>query len=412
MEDSGKRNRQVLVLILSLLFFFPLFNGYGMLTREGGMHSSYYFVGYETGFGARKLLGTVFSWILPEYTTHNDLIPYIFAVLLAIAILFVNYCYRTFKNDNLATSRNARPFFLTLAIYLASSYSILKAMSLVWLADIWLYLLTLVFVTLFAKHRSHGGWPLVYAVIVLTACLIHHIFCCLFLPLFVTLFVYEIFESNHAPHRRLLVYGGICLSVVALMAYLWLFSEMNMGVEELSQRLEQRADNVCNKDVFYLNLLYGSSHSNYLAMWDVGQFPARYIQFPFLVLLLSPLIWLFIWPWILCVRHAKQRKERWKYALIPCVSIVMFLPIFVVATDYGRWWMAWFFCQMLLLLTMYRLGDRPIIAAMRTILSWCRRHWVLSVLLVVYVLQLRIANADNAGVDVLSWAQILYRSLF
>ena len=94
-----------------------------------------------------------------------------------------------------------------------------------------------------------------------------------------------------------------------------------------------------------------------------------------------------------------------------CISIVMYLPIFAIATDYGRWLMAWFFCQTLLLLSMYKLGDTPVIASMNIVLSWCRHHLFVSILMLIYILQLRIYPSDNSGIDALTFANELYHNL-
>ena len=404
--STQEKNNKVMLALLSLLFVFPLFNDCViLLCRDGGLHSSYYFVGYETGFGARKLLGTLFSLMLPDYTTRKDLIPYVFAVLLFICILFIAYVYRSFKNTDFRRSNNSLPFFLVTAIYMASSYGIQRALSLVWYADIWLYLSALIFVIVFVKHRKRHWFPVFALLMVVLSCLIHHIFCCLFFPLFAALFIYEVLPDRQVDKRKAVIYGGICLALGILFVCLWRFSTMNISVDELRQRLMEHTDNVCDKDPFVLNLLYGSSASNYQGMWDVGQFPTRYIQLPFLFLFLSPLIMLFVMPWILSIRHSHHGAERAKYTLMLLASTLLFLPIFAVATDYGRWWMAWFFCQTLLLLTMYRLGDRHIISAMRYMFGWCRKHPIVSILLVVYILLLRISPTDNAGIDVLSYAR-------
>ncbi|MCR4658693.1 MAG: hypothetical protein K5650_00150 [Bacteroidales bacterium] len=395
---------RLILLMFAVLAVIPLFNGLVLLTEPGGLHSPYYFVGYSTGFGARKLLGTLFTVLLPDYATHKHLVPYIWGALLMVFLLFAFYFSRTFKGTNLSSNRNALPFFLATTVYLASSYSLLSCYTLVWYADIWLYLLTLVFISLFARFRSKGLWPVAYGVIVLTACLVHHIFCCLFFPLFVALFIHEILDGDKLVVKNLLAYGGIIAAVGALFVCLWSFSSMNIGFEELSSELKQRADDVCDSNPWLLNLLYGSSADNYHTMWTEGQFPTRYYQFPFLLLLLSPLIAIFVSPWIMCVRHAKNRVRKAKYLLMLCVPTVMFLPVFAVATDYGRWMMAWFFCQALLLLTMYRIGDVHIIAAMRTLFNWCRHHMVVAILLVAYILLLRLTPNDNSGVNVLSFA--------
>ncbi len=395
-----------------LLMVIPLFNGFALLTGDGGLHSPYYFVGYSTGFGARKLLGTIFSFILPEYTTHRHLVPYIWCVLLAIFLLFANYVSASFRGVNFHSNSNSLPFLLLTAVYVATSYSVLFCYSLVWYADIWLYLLTLIFITLFAKFRSNGVWPLVYGVIVIIACLIHHIFCCLFFPLFVALFIYEIFDKNKLSVRLIVLYGVVALLLCALFICLWFFSSMNIGFEELGKQLSQRANSVCCNDTFILTLLYGTSYDS-SHMYDIGQFPARFYQLPFLLLLVSPLISLFVIPWILCIRKAKNRVERTKYILMLSSMVLLFFPVFIMATDYGRWLMAWFFCHTILLLTMYRIGDSLVIEAMSLMYNWCKRHIVVSVFLIVYILLLRIYPTDNAGVDALSYAQYeIYANLF
>ena len=406
-----KKQSTIILLLFLALTIIPLFNSFVILTREGGMHSSFYFVGYSTGFGARKFLGTIFSVLLPDYTTHRHLVPYIFGALLTLFLLFGIYFSRTFNNVPLNKSSNALPFFLLTVLYLASSYSILFFNTLIWLADIWLYLLTIFFVILFARFRSKGVWPIVYGILILTACLTHIIFCCLFLPLFVALFIYETFDGNKMSLRRALIYGTSVLSVAILFVCLWCFSSMNVTPEELSVMLGERANNVSDNGPWMLNILYGPSASNFHTMWEVGQFPLRYYQFPFLILLMSPLLTLFVTPWILCIRHSHHRVEKLKYLLMLCAGIILFLPIFAVATDYGRWMMAWLFCQTLLLLTMYRLHDTKVIASMQIMFSRMRRHLVLTVFLVAYILLLRVSPTDNAGVNALSFAHELYRNL-
>ena len=90
-NESWMNDRKATIALTALVIAIPLFNGFVRLTDGGGLHSPYYFVGYSTGFGARKLLGTVFSAILPHYTTHWHLVPIIWSVLLAIFLLFARF---------------------------------------------------------------------------------------------------------------------------------------------------------------------------------------------------------------------------------------------------------------------------------------------------------------------------------
>lgn len=56
------KNKCILLILAAICFIGPLMNSFFALMACGGMHSPYYFIGYETGFGGRKLLGTIFNF--------------------------------------------------------------------------------------------------------------------------------------------------------------------------------------------------------------------------------------------------------------------------------------------------------------------------------------------------------------
>ena len=136
----------IVVLMCALCVIGPLMNCFFNLRACGGMHSPFYFVGYETGFGGRKLLGTIFNFILPEHVQHRHLIPFILGVIVLNITLFAIYVFKCLKNSKYKHVATV----LLLAIYLVSPFSFLRMLShLVWYADIWLYLATLIFLLLF-----------------------------------------------------------------------------------------------------------------------------------------------------------------------------------------------------------------------------------------------------------------------
>ena len=73
--------------------------------------------------------------------------------------------------------------------------------------------------------------------------------------------------------------------------------------------------------------------------------------------------------------------------LLPSV-LLLTLPMVIMATDYGRWWTALCFTLFALPLAAAARGDKPLREALLTLYDFFRRHLLLAVALVVYLLQL------------------------
>lgn len=377
------KNKCILLILAAICFIGPLMNGFFALKACGGMHSPYYFIGYETGFGGRKLLGTVFNYLLPEYVHHRHLIPYILGVIILNAILFIKLSYTSLTRNKDKYSTIALMLFLT--IYLVSPFSFLRMTShLVWYADIWLYLASLLFLLLYVNNRKTWWyWPTTL-IIAISACLTHHIFCCMFFPMFAALFVYDTINESSVNTKRGVGYFIICIALVALFLVIWFWGDSNMDIDAIYDNVSRRTNCVCTKERIYFHWLYGTNAENIQAMWDVGQFPWRYYQFSPVIILISPLIILFCAPWVMAIRSTPKGIVRTKYTIMFLLPTLLILPLFVVATDYSRWFYAWFFCQTMLLLVMHALNDIIIDTQLHRMLLFLKKHWATALLLIIY----------------------------
>lgn len=377
----------------------PLITCFNTLTGAGGLHSPYYLVGYETGFGGRKLIGTIFSIFLPEYVRHRHIVPIIFMALLMLAISFVILVCRTINLKDLKTSSAAKSVFVLLSVYLISAYSIFNFISHCgWFIDVFLYLITIAFIFVFIKCRGKWYYYVGTAVIVLAGSLIHHIFCCLFFPLIVALFISEIFADNKFHFNRLIYYGVISLLLLLLFCAIWFLSSP-MDIDVLYESVCSRTTGVCIKERTVFQWLYGSNNENYMAMWENGEFPTRYYQFFPSVVFMSPIIGLFCAPWFLSIKNAEEGVQRIKYLLMFFAQTFLFFPIFIIATDYFRWWYAWFFGQVVLILTLYKVKDAHFINQLETVFNWMKRNWIITILLIVYSCSIHIGNCGVSWID-------------
>lgn len=349
-----------------------------------------YFVGYETGFGGRKLIGTLFGWMLPDYTTAADLLPIVLTANILLAILFILLVWKAAPSIN----RSTLPFLAVTAVYLVSPYGFTKwfipELSPLFM-ETYQMLLVLAWALLFVCCRHKWFYYPATVLVALMGCLIHHTFCCTMFPLMAALFVYDILDGDHPHWGKAAFYGGLCAIMLALFVAIWRFGGMNVDMETLCHRLSQRIDPAIiggweegglgwkTADFFY----YMTNDEN--RAMNVEIFRQRYVDLIFSLLLMSPMLAMFWYPWLSAARRASSSWARWRYLLVFLAATLLTIPIFFMATDYGRWWFCYFLCQFILLAVMTAIGDRPVTEAMGRLWAFARRFWLLAIAIVIFL---------------------------
>ena len=76
------------------------------------------------------------------------------------------------------------------------------------------------------------------------------------------------------------------------------------------------------------------------------------------------------------------------YLATPAALLLITLPVYFSATDYGRWWTALCFTLFALPLAVAARGDKAMREALMDMYDYFRRHLLLAAVIVVYLLQL------------------------
>lgn len=355
----------------------------------------YYFIGYEYGFGGRKLLGTIFSPLLPEYVGHRQLLPIIWGINLIFLVLFVLFLSKIIKRAN--EIGIGWGVIAVIAFWLVSPFSILKYLNHginLMFPEIWSMVLSISF--LFLHKFAHNRWwyyvlTLLFCII---GCLIHHVFCCLFFPLFLAIFANDILSSNQEESRKkIMIYGIICLILTITFLSIWLFSNMNTDIKSVHETICHRTTpGVCTHDKDAINQMYYLSNSDN-TINQAGNFHIRFIELLLTFFALSPLIAILIVPWILAIKNSLETKSKWKYLLVGSIPTIIHAPIYFFAIDYGRWEYAWFFNYVCLLLFFVWNDDASIIEAIYKMIKWILHHPILSLCTFVYLAALPASTA-------------------
>lgn len=391
-----KYRRYILPFLLALVLL-PLLGkvvAVAMGSACFGWPSLNYHIGYETGFGGRKFIGTLCHLVFPAYVQAAHIRVLVIAanaLLMALMVWFFAGAARRAADTRL-------PIALLL-LYFLGPFSLLAwfdtGMSVIFMET---YQLALVAAWLLAYLRWHGrGGFYLFTLLLCVVCgLIHHTFCCTLMPLVAALLIYDLWHDGRFQPRRFAWTALIGLAMGALLASIWLFSEMNLPLEELSARLAATAaPNTYEADPYVLEVLYYQSNSgNRDASLDVltqARIPELLISLP----LLSPLLALLYYPWLRAARRAPSRSVAWRYRLIYITLTVLPLPIFFIATDYGRWFVCWFFSLLAALLVMLARRDAPTSEAVRALCSAARRRPWAALLLAVYLLGLHALSFEG-----------------
>lgn len=377
--------------------------------------SHYYFVGFETGFGGRKLLGTIFHWILPAYATWSNLRPYIICVNFITILLFVTFVGMLFARMK---GNDMKGGLLLLLCYMLGPYSIIGMVD-SWISitfpELWHFMLTLLWLLLYLASPRRWYYYLATLLITTTAILIHHTYCCTFFPLMAGLMLYDSFGEGRIERRKAMPYAAIALGLFALFLCLWLFSGMNISKEDLWTLLESRASNDANTvyDYALTEYYYSSNYENWRhAYANPIVWKTKVLEFVFTVLLMSPLFVLMLWPWFSVARKQTDARARWFYLAVGLLPTLLTLPVFVMAADYGRFWVAYSLTLFAQPLAVAAQGDKQIRNALGGMWRLFLHKPAVPIIVAIYLSQLSPSTPPDYGVGLgLQWGLDLQNML-
>lgn len=352
-----------------------------------------YFIGYESGFGGRKLIGTICRLLLPAQHVHASHIQSIVIVGNVILLCMA----AAFFSKSLSAANGGRHTVWLVALYLIGPFSLLEwfytGMSVIFMETYQMSLIML-WLLLFPRHRKSNWFYLLTLFIAVVCILIHHTFCCTLFPVMVALLAYNLFEDNRPAPRRTLWTILIGAIVVLLLASIWLFSTMKIPEETLRSQLQDRVDiGVLTEDPFALKLLYYTSNSdNYIGNIHVLQHE-RYPQFVLSFLALFPLLLVLLYPLIYAARKAEASRRR--YVIMCIVLMIIPLPIFLVATDYSRWFTGWLFCLTAADCTLLATHDIVVEKGVARLGAFFRHYYWVAILLVIWLASLHTLSFEG-----------------
>jgi hypothetical protein len=344
----------------------------------------YYYVGYDTGFGGRKLIGTICN-LLTDNLDRQSLIGTM--SILANALMFLLLALFAYRVSSKGENKEAS--IMMLLVWALSPFSLIgfaRCGLSTHFIETYQFALTLGWILLFIKHGRKRWFHLITIIVAVVCTLIHHTFCCTIFPLFIALLILDSFDSNGQiiPQKSFWVLTtGILLS--GLFFAIWHFSSMNISIDELMARL--RGHMGPNEKYILedgLNAFYYISNSENHRASMTPILNNRLLEIPFYLILTLPILLFSYYPLVSAARHAEGRRVKWKYRLVYLSITLLTLPIFFVACDYGRWVVGWSFSLFAVTMTASAIRDRGVCDAIQRLFSLCKNYWCLFALFIIY----------------------------
>ena len=203
------------------------------------------------------------------------------------------------------------------------------------------------------------------------------------------LFVYDTLSDKSVSATKIVCYVLNLFALFVLFVALWKFSSMTIDIDSLYERIMAQTD-VCTDEKEVIDLLYYmSSGENFLRSLHYLK-TEKVFEFVFSFAMMAPIIGVFCCPWIMAAKNAETKQNKLCY-LMPVASVLLLtMPVFFIATDYSRWWVCWEFSFISLLLAAYTSHDELILDSLSRMYVFAKRHWCLTLILVVYVIQFHI----------------------
>lgn len=379
--------------IIIMIFLFPAL----IYVRElSGYRNPYFLIDYSTGFGGRKLLGQICNLWLPEYGVRKrHILPvYIVAHLFGMGF-FTQIC-----GTSMRKVKGMKEFWLLLFLlmfYLLFPYSFKGITQGIGNSiDIFLVDFSLVFCWLFIHKRGSLIYYLSTVLLLILACLTHHIFCCIYFPLFLSLFIYDIFNDGF-DKKKTIIYGCYTLGVLALFCFIIFFSKMNISYETLITQLHQRTTTLyIDDDGVYFE--YYATLGEHFPKYVFPNLKKNIFSFIVQPILLFPAFVFFVAPLANAARKTQLRIHKVMYSLM-FLSQLLILPAFTMAIDYGRWCYAYFFCQFMQIWILVSAGDENICSMTNKVpvhWKWAKKHpFYLSVIIAVFILNISMSYVSD-----------------
>ncbi|MDD2969859.1 MAG: hypothetical protein PHT21_09880 [Lachnospiraceae bacterium] len=347
-----------------------------------GFVTAWYVTDYSIGVSSRLLVGSILRILFGDYITAEQV--YIFLILTFIVLILLVSILSGYMIRKTTDSVEKTGAVFLLAMYLASP----AAPGYLWVdenmgrLDTFLYFLTLILIVVAFKVKNQLIRYSLLGILGVVCVLTHQVYFFLFFPVLLTILLQDWFESDF---KKTVLLGAVL--VITAVAVVFLFFQFGGGVnystpEELTSVLQSRTNlPISNSTILYE---YFWTIKDHFVNNMLPELRER-VRFGIItVVLLAPVFIIYLSLWIKAIYNASVKKDKIKYLLILFTN-VLYIPVFALMTDWGRWFAAFITVQCFSFLYLTGVRDKGIKNGLVQLGDKIRKYPFLFVSIILYL---------------------------
>lgn len=350
---------------------------------------AFYLLDYNVGSGSRLLIGSIFNFIFKGFLNFPLVGLIVFCFLSFLCFIISIFLGRLLRFSD-KIGNNTGLIFLVL-MYLASPGRISQyfAYNLIGYFEIYLFALVLLMIYIFLNHKQNCFFWFTISALCILSMAIHQVFIFIMFPIMLSLMIYNLYEKKW---EKSILLGTIFVCIVTVISFLYFqfFSRLNVHT------LNELVSIVIHKTNLYypveaLKIPYKCEYFDSTKEKLIGTmlYAIKNLFKPiFLILVcffLLPIFSVLNSIWKNIYKNCNDKSEKIIFVLMQSCGLA-FLPAFILACDWGRWFFWYLTFQFILLFILYWKESKPAVLAINTLGEFVHNNKFIMGLLLLYLM--------------------------
>ncbi len=323
---------ELMFFVLLLFRFFTL-----LPTRILRWISTYYACNYSYGFIPRGFIGTIFKFVSSGDISEQNAYVFIYVnlcIFMCLLAFLFGLMIRSIKQEK---GRKILSFMLAIYVFMPFSLSYLFDYANFGRFDLYLYIITLI--QFFILYKDPKFYKLIIATFLsLIAVVIHEAYLFFVFPILALILLYMLYKNNF--NKKLLI-GTLVLifSVISSTIYIkFVYEPILPDVQVFTKELDDSTNMLINESCV-LYEYYLTDFKYHKEFFVLKHLESNIRGLAFILLFLFPInIMLFN---VLKKRIAMYKNSSFKWIILCMIlGTLVYLPLFIIASDWGRWLVA------------------------------------------------------------------------
>lgn len=379
----------------SFIFIFFIFHGLRLTDGKFLIPAwpyTFYLLSYDLGHGSRLLIGTIFNLIFHNFLPYKTVTTIVTIFTLIICLLVSVLLGRLLKLADKKAESTGICFLVLLYLALPTKISAYFSDTLLGYFEIYIFPIVIAIICLLTTRKQNWGFWILVSVLCFICLAIHQGFLFILFPLVLALMIYNLRENNQG-RKTMLGTILVCAVVAISFIYFQFFSKLNFKtVEELIAVVFHRTDVTYN--INFLKQPYNCEYYDSLYQKLIGTmiYALKNIFDPshlaFAVIFFTPVFIVIKKIWDGIYANCQSEAEKKTYKLMQACGL-LFIPLFALACDWGRWTFWLINYQFAMIFVLYWWNSKPLIIAMQELSEFVKTNKFMLGLFLIFAMLIK-----------------------